>query len=1495
LTPAENSSPHPAAGLPPSRYQPIQFHAAGNLGEVLLAQDPELNRSVALKRIQERHADNPESRRRFLREAEITGRLEHPGVVPVHGLGQDAEGRPCYAMRFIQGESLKDAIVRFHAQEKPGRDPGERRLALRQLLTSFVAVCKTMAYAHSRGVLHRDLKPANIMLGKYGETLVVDWGLARTFERDEVARSHGEASLQPGLDGGGGETQVGSMLGTPAFASPEQAAGHWDLVGPASDIFSLGATLYNLLTNASPYQGEAVQEIIAQASMGEVVPPRQRKKNIPRALEGICLKAMAKKRQDRYATALDLAADVEHWLADEPVRAHQESLLEQMGRLSRRHRAAAVAGGALLVAGLALAASLVLAHARTIAEQERSIADGERRLAQEARDKEQSAREAAEEERGRADRARQEAEQQREVADRSRREAQKQRAIAERAKQAEEGLTNVLRVDNGLKLRDQGDAFGALLWFTKALAMEKRGKEYEALQRQRAAAMLGECPRVTQVWCHQGPVVHAEFSPNGQRVVTASWDRTARVWDAVTGEPVTPPLEHQGFVQHSTFSPNGRCVVTSSADLTARVWDARTGKPLTPPLRHQGEVRRAVFGPDGRRVATASWDRTARVWDAATGQPITPPLQHDREVLGVAFSPDGRQVVTASEDKTARVWDTATGLPLTPSLQHPGKVQHAAFSPDGRWIVSACEDNVVRVWDAATGKPAADPLQHKGMEHKGPVEYAAFSQDGRFIVTAGLDQTARVWGAVTGQVHTPVLKHTGAVEYAAFSPDGRRVVTASKDKTARIWDADTGQPLTPSLKHYGYVVQASFSPDSRRILTASFDGTARVWDLPTGLRVSPPLKHHQKVVHAAFSPDGRHVVTASYDHTARVWDAATGQPVTPPLKHNGWVAHAAFSPDGRQVVTASYDQTARVWDAATGKPVTPPLKHNREVMHAAFSPDGRQVVTASYDQTARVWDAVTGQPITPPLKHNGEVEHAAFSPDSRRVVTASYDQTARVWDAVTGQPVTPPLKHTHLVMHAAFSPDGRRVVTASWDQTGQVWDVVTGKPAAPPMKHDRPVMSVALSADGRLAATTCLDGTARVWDMATGQPLTLPLRPQTEIQGWDMPIVLALTLPLKPQTEVQKSVFSPDGRRVVTTNLGKAQVWEAATGRPVTPVMRTEGILESAAFSRDGRRIVTFGVNEARVWLPFNEVAAMDLLRLAELMAGYSLDEQGGMVPMDLEAWMQCWDTVKRHDASQPSSDDVRIWHQEEGLACANAALWAGVIQHLDLVLEKESANGDLYASRGLAHAALGHWPQAIADFKKSGQLETDFRVAGWHTLCLAALGDWPEHRRVCADILQRFGNTADVEMAQNLAWYCVRFRQGPADLDPAQKLADQAVAKQPKTIDRLKTLGAALYRSGRYEDAIVRLQEGIQFELFVDAKARVYGEIEHSLPGRPASNWLFLGLAQQKLGNQEEAKKNLVKAQQWIDQRIGGLQWDQRLELQLLRAEAEEAISKRP
>jgi serine/threonine-protein kinase len=317
------------AGL---RFQILRPHDKGGIGEVFVALDQELNRQVALKEIQERHATDPNSVGRFVREAEITGGLEHPGIVPVYGLGQYADGRPFYAMRFIQGQTLKDAIDRFHLG-----DPG---VTGRSLLTRFVAVCNTIAYAHSRGVIHRDIKPSNIMLGKYGETLVVDWGMAKAGV-NEPAPSAGDGLPEPTLTpllADGIETQAGATMGTPTYMSPEQAAGRLDLLGPASDIYSLGATLYTLLTDRPPIEGKNTVELLRKAQRGEWLAPRQVNPDVPPALDAVCRKAMALAASERYATALELAADVERWLADEPVAAYREPWTARAGRWVKRHR-----------------------------------------------------------------------------------------------------------------------------------------------------------------------------------------------------------------------------------------------------------------------------------------------------------------------------------------------------------------------------------------------------------------------------------------------------------------------------------------------------------------------------------------------------------------------------------------------------------------------------------------------------------------------------------------------------------------------------------------------------------------------------------------------------------------------------------------------------------------------------------------------------------------------------------------------------------------------------------------------------------------------------------------------------------------------------------------------------------------------------------------------------------------------------------------------------
>ena len=304
-----------------------------------MALDQELDREVAIKEIQDRHADNSESHARFLQEAEITGKLEHPGIVPVYGLGHDVASRPYYAMRFIQGDYLKEAIAGFHADKTSARDPGERLAQLRELLRRFTDICNAMAYPHSRGVLHRDLKPGNIMLGPYGETLVVDWGLAKALGPTLRTRPESDAAAQTaepivdgpirlsGRSGSRAETQAGSPIGTPGYASPEQITGRVELLGPASDVYGLGAILYSLLTGNVPVPGDNLADVIRRVERGDIPPPRSLDSTIPKPLDAVCRKAMSLRPDDRYPSARALAKDVQRWLDDLPVSAWREPIV----------------------------------------------------------------------------------------------------------------------------------------------------------------------------------------------------------------------------------------------------------------------------------------------------------------------------------------------------------------------------------------------------------------------------------------------------------------------------------------------------------------------------------------------------------------------------------------------------------------------------------------------------------------------------------------------------------------------------------------------------------------------------------------------------------------------------------------------------------------------------------------------------------------------------------------------------------------------------------------------------------------------------------------------------------------------------------------------------------------------------------------------------------------------------------------------------------------
>jgi eukaryotic-like serine/threonine-protein kinase len=355
------------SGSGSSRFRVLRPHARGGLGEVFVASDDELNRTVALKQIRDQHADNPESRARFMVEAEITGALEHPGIVPIYGLGSYADGRPYYAMRFIRGDSLKDALERYHAARKKGGADGGV-LTLRGLMGRFIDVCDAIEYAHCRGILHRDLKPGNIMLGRFGETLVVDWGLARTLDMKDSANmestSTDEGLVQPTTCATTEKTLMGSAVGTPQYMSPEQAAGRLDILGPRSDVYSLGATLFCVLTGEAPVDGESIGEILQKVQRGNIKSLSDLNPALDKNLKAICHKALAVEPAQRYARASELAADIQSWLADEPTIALPDTLWSKVGRWTRRNQGmvnAVAAAAAITIALLSVGIWIVSA------------------------------------------------------------------------------------------------------------------------------------------------------------------------------------------------------------------------------------------------------------------------------------------------------------------------------------------------------------------------------------------------------------------------------------------------------------------------------------------------------------------------------------------------------------------------------------------------------------------------------------------------------------------------------------------------------------------------------------------------------------------------------------------------------------------------------------------------------------------------------------------------------------------------------------------------------------------------------------------------------------------------------------------------------------------------------------------------------------------------------------------------------------------------------
>jgi WD40 repeat protein len=991
------------------RYRILRLLGEGGMATVYEAEQDNPRRTVALKMIRS-GLMSPSIANRFQHEAQILGRLHHPGIAQIFEAGLAEDGQPYFALEFIRGVPL-DEYARLRSLTLPAR------------LELVARVCDAVQHAHEQGVVHRDLKPANILVEETGQPKVLDFGIARVTDAD--------------LGTTGGRTQTGQLLGTLRYMSPEQLTADPGAVDARSDVYALGVILFELLAGRLPYGLDGLPLPEAGRVIRDWEPSRLG--SIDTCLRGdvetIVARALEKEKQRRYASAAALAADIRRHLSHQPILARSPSALYQLGKFAQRHKA--LVGGA---AGVA--AALVLGLVGTLlfamrAERNARLANLEKNaaLAQAYRARLAAAGAALE-----------------------------AYDVAEAARQLDEapaglrgwewrhlhsglddsrsalavpvpgdafplvgprGLAVGMITTKGIFLMDEnGGAHGKPyqpapqqvaaaapttrgLWVANNVGDRgvqvldpagkvrlKRGRRpnrvvsalaaHEATGRLAVAWHGADRPHTVELFdpssgkrtgvCtgHRDYIHSLAFSRDGARVVSACEDATARLWDAVTGAPLAVLRGHRVKVYYAAFRPDGARVVTASADGLVLQWDARTGRQVASPYeRHRGEVYAAAYSPDGQLVASAGTDRAVRVWRATGRQDVAVLRGHRGLVRRLCFSPDGRRLASVSEDHTARFWevDAWVGLPVVRG--HRSYIYPVAYSPDGRWIASGSWDHTIRLWDARTGHTCAV------LRHPSRVLCLAFGPDGSWLVSGcGDDDRLRIWDVTTGRRQKVLRGPGGTIDWVAVSPDGKTVAAIGPGRNASLVETATGRTVP-----FGKKTRLAFSPDGRWLAGAAESPPGIfLWDARTRRKAAELPGHEAGVQSVVFSPDGRRLLSVGPDQGIRLWELDTGS--SQELRgHTGQVYAAAFHPDGTRVAAAGREGIIWLWDTAGGEVVARLQGHTNYVWSLAFSPDGKTLVSGSGDATLRFWD-------TEPLAARYRARRAAegLRPEAVRLV-----------------------------------------------------------------------------------------------------------------------------------------------------------------------------------------------------------------------------------------------------------------------------------------------------------------------------------------------------------------------------------------------------------------------------------------------------------------------------------------------------------------------------
>lgn len=979
----------------------VRLVGEGGMGRVYEAEQEAPRRKVAVK-FMRGGLVSPAAVRRFEREADVLARLRHPHVAQIHAVGTLV--REGLAAPYLVMEFVPDALpITRHAHD--------RGLSLRERVTLFRLVCAAVAHGHASGVIHRDLKPGNILVGADGLPKVIDFGIAHAATAgDTVAR-----------------TAAGELLGTLDCMSPEQlgavpgdAAASIDA---RTDVYALGLVLRDLLV-AEPAEMvvgllDAPRIIASRSEQGRAAVARAcgRDRGVTpadaRSLAAVVGKCLEPLPAERYASAAELAADLDRWLADEPTRARPPAWHESARRWARRHRAAALAATGIAVATASGLAVSGFFYAKSVVQ--RRAAEEQLYFATVARVADAIDRD--------------------NVADASRllteaRGLARAHATSDRSTHEPTELACLAAMlDDSVDMLP-GHAGGIA---TAAVSPDGRWAVTGGVDGTARVWRLGDRGNAAAVLRgHEGAIWGIGFSPDAKMVATGANDKTVRLWEAATGRQLAALRGHTGTVYSVEFTPDGRSVLSGSRDKTVRLWDVATGQTKRVFTGHEGTVYSVAITGDGARMATASLDKTVRLWNLSTGAEEGRLEGHEQRVFSVAFSRDGTRLATASQDGTARLWDAASLAPIA-TLKHPVRVNAVAFSPDGRLVATAAGDSLLRIWSTAEGREIRRLRGHQDW-----IWAVAALPEGERFLTASADATARFFDIADGD---PVMRARDRVLTVAFDRAGSRLAIGSADGVVAVWDAVTCRERARKDLRAGRVNGVSFSPDGRLLATACDKGVILLAQDADGLEDETRLEGaeaHDKRVHSVvFSADGGRLLTASSDHTARVWDLR-GRREVARFRHPRRVYAAAFSPDGSQVATGCEDGVVRSFSIGGGT-VEELSGHGKQVNWLAFAPDGSALATVSSDETARIWPL--GRSRGPQVLRGAAAQlwKVDWSPDSSRVAAVSADGGVHLWDAASGRQLLVLRGHTDEAWAVGFAPDGATLCSGSWDRTARMW------------------------------------------------------------------------------------------------------------------------------------------------------------------------------------------------------------------------------------------------------------------------------------------------------------------------------------------------------------------------------------------------------------------------------------------------------------------------